>query len=276
MRSLAAIVAALGISRASGFVVDPSIHVPVSLIEDSSSNLIASSTAVLDRYLETLANHPLQTKMATGACLATVGDFVAQRKDGGDWDAPRGASFAAFDATYRAAQHVAFPLIVATCQGQSFLGAAMERSLASQLIIVPFFYYPVFFLFTGIMQGLDLSDSLDRAKQNFVPLMKRNLLFWVPVQWIQFNYIQTDLQIPFLSCAGLAWTIILSALAGSAKKHSEIEEVSAILDGTAEVHQETKGAECQNFPIIIDEVSPQTFVDRGEVNKREIRELVSK
>ena len=222
MKSLAVYVAALVVRRASSFsVIDPStLHVPVSLIEDSSSNLIASSTAVFDRYLTTLADYPLPTKMATGACLATVGDFIAQRKDtgGGEWDAPRGASFAAFDSTYRAAQHVAFPLIVATCTGQSFLGAAMERSLASQLIIVPFFYYPVFFLFTGTMQGLDLAESLDRAKQNFVPLMKRNLLFWIPVQFVQFNYIDTDLQIPFLSCAGLAWTFILSAIAGSAKR----------------------------------------------------------
>lgn len=254
--SLSGCVTALVIFRASSFsVVDPSIHVP--LIEASSSHLIASSTAVFDRYLTTLANHPLQTKMATGACLATVGDFVAQRKDGdGDWDAPRGASFAAFDATYRAAQHVAFPLIVATCKGQSFLGAALERSLASQLIIVPFFYYPVFFLFTGIMQGLDMAESFDRAKQTFVPLMKRNLLFWVPVQYIQFNYIETDLQIPFLSCAGLAWTIILSAFAGSAKRYSETKEVSAILDSNKETV-------CQNFPIITDEVS-SPFVDREQ------------
>eukprot|EP00578_Thalassiosira_sp_NH16_P029521 CAMPEP_0181090834 /NCGR_PEP_ID=MMETSP1071-20121207/8075_1 /TAXON_ID=35127 /ORGANISM="Thalassiosira sp., Strain NH16" /LENGTH=80 /DNA_ID=CAMNT_0023172931 /DNA_START=122 /DNA_END=361 /DNA_ORIENTATION=+ len=64
--------------------------------------------------------------------------------------------------------------------------AAMERSLASQLIIVPFMYYPVFFTFTGFMQGLNFDEGLERAKENFIPLMKRNLLFWIPVQYVQF------------------------------------------------------------------------------------------
>ena len=53
--------------------------------------------------------------------------------------------------------------------------------------------------------------------------MKRNLLFWIPVQYVQFCYVPTDLQIPFLSCAGLAWTFILSILAGSAEKYSSGE-----------------------------------------------------
>jgi hypothetical protein len=177
--------------------------------------------------------------MLTGAALATAGDAIAQGREDDDYDPSRGASFAAFDSIYRAAQHWLFPIIVELCQGQylfSSLGAigaaklfdlsiltAMERSLASQLIIVPFLYYPVFFTFTGYMQGLTLEEGIERAKQNFIPLMKRNLLFWIPVQYVQFCYIPTDLQIPFLSCAGLAWTFLLSVLAGSAKKYSNDE-----------------------------------------------------
>ena len=42
----------------------------------------------------------------------------------------------------------------------------------------------------------------------------------VPIQFIQFGYIQEDLQIPFLSCAGLGWTFILSMYAGSAKSYN--------------------------------------------------------
>merc|ERR1712183_880065 len=101
---------------------------------------------------------------------------------------------------------------------------AVEQTLASQLGIVPFFYYPVFFSLTGFMQGLTASGALSRAKENFVPLMKRNLLFWIPVQFVQFGYIQEDLQIPFLSCAGLAWTFILSTYAGSAKSYNTPEK----------------------------------------------------
>lgn len=39
------------------------------------------------------------------------------------------------------------------------------------------------------------------------------------VQFVQFAFIQEDLQIPFLSICGLAWTFILSANAGSTKSY---------------------------------------------------------
>jgi len=217
-----------------------------SLLQESiSNNLVATSTNpaainIFDKYMSTLSDYPLPTKMITGACLATAGDAIAQGREDGEYNPSRGSSFAAFDATYRAAQHYVFPIIVELCKGQFLLSTlatigatqlfdisaltAMERSLASQLIVVPFFYYPVFFTFTAYIQGLDFEEGLLRAKDNFIPLMKRNLLFWIPVQYIQFCYIPTDLQIPFLSVAGLVWTFILSVLAGSAKKYSTEED----------------------------------------------------
>jgi hypothetical protein len=219
---------------ASGFSIGD-IHPHI--VTDSASNLISSSITLtpqqaalglFQKYQSTLSTHPLPTKMMTGAFLATAGDAIAQGREDDDYNPSRGASFAAFDMTYRAAQHFLFPIIVAYCHGQflgslgagEVFGTAMERSLASQLIIVPFMYYPVFFTFTGFMQGLTFDEGLARAKENFIPLMKRNLLFWIPVQYVQFCYVPTDLQIPFLSVAGLAWTFILSVLAGSAKKYS--------------------------------------------------------
>merc|ERR1739848_218617 len=142
--------------------------------------------------------------------------------------------------------------IVAYCHGQ-MLGslpildtldssqlAAMEQTLASQLGIVPFLYYPAFFTISGAIQGLSASAAWSRALENFVPLMKRNLLFWIPVQFIQFGYIQEDLQIPFLSCAGLAWTFILSAYAGSAKTYSPEKEME-LQDRTIKLLEDTDG-----------------------------------
>ena len=164
----------------------------------------------LGAYKHLLKTNPLPTKMMTGATLAVCGDAIAQAKDKDtDYDKQRAASFAVFDMAYRALQHCSFPIIVAACHGQ-FLGAlpgvgnafdasqlaAMEQTLASQLGIVPFLYYPAFFALTGFMQGLTPSGAVSRAKENFLPLMKRNLLFWIPMQFIQFGYIQEDLQIP--------------------------------------------------------------------------------
>jgi hypothetical protein len=207
-----------------------------------STSAVAQSTHhfnLLDAYRKVLISNPLPTKMMTGATLAVCGDAIAQSKDvDKDYDKRRAASFAAFDMAYRAVQHFSFPIIVAACHGQ-YLGAippigdnfdasqlgAMEQTLASQLGIVPFFYYPVFFALTGAIQGLSVSGAVTRAQENFLPLMKRNLLFWIPVQFVQFGYIQEDLQIPFLSVCGLAWTFILSAAAGSAKGYAPEKEM---------------------------------------------------
>ena len=219
---------------------------------DSSVN-IASADAIFDPlsgYKELLKTYPLPTKMMTGATLAVCGDAIAQSKDAdAEYDKRRAASFAAFDMAYRALQHFSFPIIVAYCHGQ-ILGtlpvvgsldssqlAAMEQTLASQLGIVPFLYYPAFFTISGAIQGLSAEASWSRAVDTFVPLMKRNLLFWIPVQFIQFGYIQEDLQIPFLSCAGLAWTFILSLYAGSAKNYSPEKEME---------QQERSGASLNN------------------------------
>jgi protein Mpv17 len=186
--------------------------------------------------------------MMTGATLAVCGDAIAQTKTKDtDYDKRRAASFAVFDMAYRALQHFSFPIIVAACHGQ-FLGslpgvgdtfdasqlAAMEETLASQLGIVPFLYYPAFFALTGAIQGLTPSGAVTRAKDNFFPLMKRNLMFWIPVQFVQFGYIQEDLQIPFLSVCGLAWTFILSMAAGDAKTYTPEKEVqTTMMNNTA-------------------------------------------
>ncbi|KAL7568252.1 hypothetical protein ACA910_022594 [Epithemia clementina (nom. ined.)] len=213
----------------------------LSVMEHSTGVMVMKASTA---YTNSLLQHPLLTKMATGGILATAGDAIAQSKDVDQpYDGRRALSFMLFDMAYRALQHAAFPIIVATCQGQ-YLGpalssvlqhnsgifsslptteyaAAMEQTLASQLGIVPFLYYPVFFSLTALVQGLSAEGALERAKEKFVPLMKRNLLFWIPVQFVQFGFVEEQLQIPFLSVAGLCWTFILSVAAGSATNYNQ-------------------------------------------------------
>jgi hypothetical protein len=214
-------------------------HAHLHLASAAAATASNPAADLLHAYTDTLKAHPLTTKMMTGGVLATCGDAIAQSfNDEDTYDKRRAASFGMFDVAYRALQHVSFPVIVQQCQGQyasALLGsmgvlnvfsdhtsllAAMEQTLASQLGIVPFIYYPVFFALTGVVQGLTSEQAIQRAQENFLPLMKRNLLFWIPVQFVQFGFVPTELQIPFLSVCGLCWTFILSVYAGSTKGYS--------------------------------------------------------
>jgi protein Mpv17 len=233
-----------------------------SFLQDRTDTLLASNTDLnvnlnlLDAYKESLTSHPLTTKMLTGGTLAVCGDAIAQSRTPEPYDQRRAASFAAFDGVYRAVQHFSFPAIVQHCQGQ-YMGAlsaalslpfasmsmsmsansnldfdvsqfnfgAVEQTLVSQLGIVPFFYYPVFYTVTAFVQGLDREAAVQRAKDTFVPLMKRNLLFWIPIQFVQFGYVDESLQIPFLSVAGLVWTFIISVFAGNANANANANQV---------------------------------------------------
>jgi protein Mpv17 len=192
---------------------------------------------LLDSYQQSMVLHPVRTKVATGASLAIMGDAMAQSMELNiqRYDTRRAASFAAFDGSYRVFQHLAFPAIIRHCKGRVLTGllsviptlvvggnlrlflAAIERTLTYQLAVVPLLYYPVFFSFTGFIQGLSVSESFQRAKQNFLPCWKRNLMFWIPIQLVMFGLIDEKWQIPFVCLMGMIWSSILSVTAGKAK-----------------------------------------------------------
>jgi Mpv17 / PMP22 family. len=181
-------------------------------------------------YKDSLMDNPVQTKMLTGGVLALLGDAIAQSREP-RYDEKRAVAFVSFDVVYRAVQCSLFPIIVQTCDGHFLYPffstttvdirtlATMEQTFANQFLVIPFIYYPVFFTLTGYLQGLSMDATIERAQQTLFPLLKRNWLFWIPVQYFQFGYVEEPLQIPFLCVAGLAWTFILSALAGSVKSY---------------------------------------------------------
>ena len=235
---------ALSMSYVSSFSIPDNLHLLQNTISTISSQT-PQHFDLLASYQDILKHHALPTQMATGATLAVTGDAIAQRTQNKnpsafDYDTRRAASFAVFDIAYRVLQHYAFPAIVSHCHGQYlgsipllednldvFFRATMEQTLSNQLVIVPFLYYPAFFTLTGFVQGLSVEATVARAQETFLFLMKRNLLFWIPVQFVQFGFIEQELQIPFVCVAGLVWTAILSILAGSAKSYAQTPEEQA-------------------------------------------------
>lgn len=194
---------------------------------------IINFASLLQAYESSLLTKPLPTKVITGASLAAMGDYLAQVKEKKDnYDVPRAVSFAMFDSCYRMFQHVAIPVIKTLGTGHIFhsilskipfskptmaFTSAMECTFLYQFLLIPFFYYPIFFTFTGLMQGLSIKETIERAKKNFLPCWKRNLIFWIPMQMVMFGLIVERWQIPFVCVMGILWSLILSATAGKAK-----------------------------------------------------------
>jgi hypothetical protein len=251
------IVAELFMSHASSFSVIDNFH----LMQTAASSMAHQLTHadILGAYTQTLEKYPLPTQMTTGATLAVTGDAIAQSKypTSPEYDRKRAASFAVFDMSYRVLQHFAFPLMVANLHGQylgsfpllhdnfdDFFRSTMERTLANQLGIVPFLYYPAFFALTGAVQGLSVSSTITRAQETFLFLLSRNLLFWVPVQFFQFGFVEEELQIPFVCVAGLVWTVILSILAGSTKGY-----ISSPEEEVAEAMEEMLALDVESTPV---------------------------
>lgn len=171
----------------------------------------------------------------TGATLAVIGDFLAQKREKSEngYDEIRALSFACFDACYRLFQTISIPLVSFYGQGRvlrplfSMLGlgensiavaTATERTILYQFCVIPFIYYPVFFAFTGMMQGLNLKEAFERAKKSFLPCWTRNITFWIPAQLVMFGLISDTWIIPYSCVMGIMWSTILSVTAGKANK----------------------------------------------------------
>lgn len=206
------------------------------------------SNVLFKPYQNSLVNNPLVTKVITGAVLAIAGDAVAQASSNKaalandetriEYDKRRALSFAVFDSCYRVFQHNMFPAVIRLGQGNlikkllpkilpsknmvAFLSpaaAAIEQTALYQFLIVPLLYYPIFFAFTGFIQGLSFDESLSRTKRQFLPCWKRNLMFWIPTQMVLFGIVAEKWQIPFACLMGMIWSTILSKYAGNTKKH---------------------------------------------------------
>eukprot|EP00536_Pseudo-nitzschia_multiseries_P000958 jgi/Psemu1/282685/fgenesh1_pg.12_\ len=179
-------------------------------------------------YQNALVSNPLVTKVITGALLAIAGDAAAQASaNAGPYDKRRALSFAVFDSCYRVFQHNMFPAVIRAGKGNvvgalvPFLApaaAAIEQTAMYQFLVVPFIYYPVFFTFTGFIQGLTIPQSIDRFKAQFFKCWRRNLMFWIPTQMVLFGIIAENWQIPFACLAGMLWSTILSSTAGNTQK----------------------------------------------------------
>lgn len=205
-------------------------------------------------YVHALETAPIASKALTAGTLSLVSDGIVQSREPGPYDRDRALGFALFGCIYTGAcQHHIFGFLTSNLDG-SVLGllplplplpqaeldvamatdlvaalpiphmpeptellAAAERTLVNQCIFIPTLYYPLFFGVTALTRRLTLQQTWDFASEVYLPMLQRNLAFWIPIQFAQFALVPVDLQVLYACVAGLAWNAILSSKAGSVK-----------------------------------------------------------
>ena len=98
---------------------------------------------------------------------------------------------------------------------------AICKLVVNQFGMIPIVYLPLYFALTGALSDLSLEESWERMKSLYFGILKRNYVYWLPVQFIQFSLIPTEFQIPYVSAMSLIWTCILSSVSASAATAEE-------------------------------------------------------
>ena len=192
--------------------------------------------AAASLYSSALITNPLEVKAATAAVLSVTSDALVQRKETpGTYDMRRAASFATFNAAYKGMfLHFSLPAIFAVCQGNVLRHAigplplscgdallkALERTIANQLFVVPLVFFPLFFGVTGAVQGLSRQASWQRMRENYLPMCWHSLVFWFPIQIVQFLVLPLKWQASSVQAISFVWNMILSSLVGSCNDDS--------------------------------------------------------
>ena len=197
----------------------------------SSYSLTATSSTALSLSIPSAFLDPsLYQHMGVGGILAFAGDLLAQsllseqaKKDSKisvppkDWDIIRTAAFVVFGALYTGgAQHFIF----------NFLNGSFDEPLVrlalAQFFFIPFCYYPTFLVMTPALRagweyGFGSSEAKTRQSELFTGVaskipstLVRNWCFWLPVQYVQFNFIPVEYNVTFTAAFGVIWNAILS------------------------------------------------------------------
>ena len=190
--------------------------------KNPSALALSGDPNLLDQFTDPL----LLQHMATGGALAFAGDVIAQSLlsedeeksiPPKDWDVIRTNAFVVFGALYTGgAQHFIF----------NYLNNSFDEPLArlamAQFFFIPFCYYPTFLFMTPTLRagweyGFGSEEAKTRQGQLFSevankipPTLLRNWCFWLPVQFIQFNFIPAELNVTFTAAFGVVWNAILS------------------------------------------------------------------
>ncbi|KAJ2895119.1 vacuolar membrane protein [Zalerion maritima] len=92
---------------------------------------------------------------------------------------------------------------------EAAFGPAMKRVAVDQLVFSPF-GIACFFTAMTVAEGGGKKAVQQKLRDMYFPTLKANYYLWPAVQIINFRFMPVQLQLPFVSTVGIAWTAYLS------------------------------------------------------------------
>ena len=208
-------------------------------------SIASSSAAALAAYDAALLARPRVVKALTGGGLAFLGDLNAQRLE--VWGRNRLRSEAeraqappermVFDAR----RSFAFTTIGAYWTGLfnhewynllerrlPMAGGGWPRVAAkvamAQLIVNPFMYLPVFYLWTGLVLRRSLKDTQDKAKREYWAMLQATWLVLGSANVVMFSVMPVRFQAVFMCGVSFVYQNILSLLANADRAATRRDE----------------------------------------------------
>ncbi|GKY93742.1 hypothetical protein MPSEU_000341300 [Mayamaea pseudoterrestris] len=186
----------------------------------SSSSSASKRNGIVAWYEGHLHNHPVFTKMVTGACLWSIGDAVAQyapslasQQPLADYDYARTGRACAFGFFLHAPlSHLHFNFLEYLTVKSGFKGMQITifKTTMEQFVYWSWISNCLYHGAMGAMQGQSVQQTWDYIKSVIWETQKATWVFWIPVQLLNFRYVPVRHQLNVVLCTSIVWTALLS------------------------------------------------------------------
>ena len=176
-----------------------------------------------DRMVSWISRHPIKSKMATTILVGFLGDFVAQRLEISRSSDPSKQMIWKRAIAAGAFGIFAGPLLHGWFAFLSRLGAGLgKRGIVLKVLLDQAIFA---WIFNGgylmgtkwVLEG-KFSTAVRAVKTSLPKIMMMNWRIWPAMQFINFFFIPTGLQVLWANAFGFIWVIVLSSMSHAAKK----------------------------------------------------------
>jgi len=206
-----------GLARVPGSTLRRSIH-----SKGRERTLLKRISDVFERY-------PYRANAVSGLMLGAAGDVACQVIfEGKDWDTfgwRRFMALTVFSGIYSSAVYVPlfnmYPKILPAVLKTTPLRQGLSISVLDASTHSPLFYLPLYYLWMGQATGETLEESKTKYFAQFKGMATTIMMYWIPVQAVNFALLPPKQRVLFVCTANLVWTCVIDFMTNQ-KAHRKV------------------------------------------------------